>query len=44
MSVITNEAHSFADDFVNDGEDVVKAANEASGKMTQLFKLMIAKL
>ncbi|WRQ33287.1 purine nucleoside phosphorylase I, inosine and guanosine-specific [Bacteroidales bacterium MB20-C3-3] len=44
MSVITNEAHSFEDDFVNDGEDVVKAANEASGKMTQLFKLMIAKL
>ena len=44
MSVITNEAHSFADDFVNDGDDVVKAANEASGKMTELFKLMIAKL
>lgn len=37
MSVITNEAHHFADDFVNDGDDVVKAANEAAGRMTAIF-------
>ena len=37
MSVITNEGYHFADDFVNDGADVVKAANEAAGKMTLLF-------
>ncbi|MDD2491091.1 MAG: purine nucleoside phosphorylase I, inosine and guanosine-specific [Bacteroidales bacterium] len=44
MSVITNEAHSFSEDFVNDGDDVIKAANAASHKMTLLFKSMIEKL
>lgn len=44
MSVITNEAHSSDDNYVNDGDDVVKAANEASGKMTTLFKQMIESL
>ena len=38
MSVITNEAHDdYADDYVNDGDDVVVAANAAADKMTTLF-------
>lgn len=44
MSVITNEGYHFADDFVNDGADVVKAANEAAGKMTVLFTDFIASI
>ena len=41
MSVITNEGYHFADDFVNDGDDVVKAANQAAEKMTSLFTELI---
>lgn len=42
MSVITNEAHDdYPDDFVNDGEDVVEAANAATEKMTRLFTAII---
>lgn len=38
MSVITNEAHDdYGEDYENDGEDVVKAANAAADKMTNLF-------
>ena len=38
MSVITNEAHDdYGEDYENDGEDVVKAANAAADKMTKLF-------
>ncbi|MDR0836593.1 MAG: purine nucleoside phosphorylase I, inosine and guanosine-specific [Tannerella sp.] len=37
MSVITNEGYHAAADYVNDGRDVIKAANKASEKMTQLF-------
>lgn len=38
MSVITNEAHDdYPDDYVNDGDDVVEAANAATEKMTRLF-------
>ena len=45
MSVITNEAHdNFADDYVNDGEDVLAAADAAAEKMTRLFAKMIEKL
>jgi len=45
ISVITNEAHEdFADDFENDGEDVVKAASAAAVKMTGLVVKMIEKL
>ena len=45
MSVITNEAHDdYAEDYVNDGDDVVKAAGEATGKMSRLFEKMIASL
>ena len=43
MSVIANEGHHFADDFVNDGEDVIKAANQAADKMSLLFTELTAK-
>ena len=45
MSVITNEAHDdYAPDYVNDGHDVVVAADKAADKMTGLFKKLIASL
>ncbi|GHV51226.1 purine nucleoside phosphorylase [Bacteroidia bacterium] len=37
MSVITNEGYHFADDFVNDANDVIKAANAAAKQMAILF-------
>lgn len=45
ISVITNEAHDdYADDFENDGEDVLVAAAAAAHKMTRLITKMIEKL
>ena len=44
MSVISNEGYHFADDFVNNGDDVIVAANQAAGKMALLFKELIAKM
>ena len=45
MSVITNEAHDdYAEDYENDGEDVVKAAAAAAEKMTTLFREIISSL
>lgn len=44
ISVITNEAHDFADDFYNDGEDVIKAANEAAKILNKLIIEMISKI
>lgn len=45
MSVITNEAHDdYSEDYVNDGDDVVAAADAAADKMTALFTKMIASL
>ena len=44
MSVITNEGYHFADDFVNDGADVIVAAREASSLMTQLFTELVRKI
>ena len=45
MSVVTNEAHDdYAEDYVNDGEDVVKAADAAASKLTRIFKELIATL
>jgi len=45
ISVITNEAHDdYADDFENDGEDVLVAAAAAADKMTRLITKMIEKL
>ncbi len=45
MSVVTNEASgNFADDYANNGDDVVKAADEAAGKLTLIFKELIKTL
>lgn len=45
ISVITNEAHDdYADDYVNDGDDVVKAADAAADNMTLLFTKLIERL
>ena len=45
VSVITNEAHDdYAEDFENNGDDVVKAANEAATRMTLLFTKLIERL
>ena len=45
MSVITNEAHDdYADDYVNDGDDVVKAADAAADRMTNIFTALIEQL
>ena len=45
VSVITNEAHDdYAEDYVNDGDDVVVAANAAADKMTALFTKIIESL
>ncbi|MGM9762662.1 MAG: purine nucleoside phosphorylase I, inosine and guanosine-specific [Candidatus Cryptobacteroides sp.] len=45
MSVITNEAHDdYADDYVNDGDDVVVAADAAATRMTTLFTELIRSL
>lgn len=45
MSVITNEAHDdYADDYENNGDDVVAAADAAADKMSLLFESLIASL
>ena len=45
ISVITNEAHDdYAEDYENDGDDVVKAANAAADKMTRLISIMIERM
>ena len=45
MSVITNEAHDdYADDYVNDGDDVVRAADAAADRMTIIFTQLIERL
>ena len=44
MSVITNEGYHFADDFVNDGADVIVAANKAAAVMTVLFGELVARI
>lgn len=45
MSVITNEAHDdYAEDYVNDGEAVVNAADAAADRMTELFRSLIESL
>ncbi|MDR0835338.1 MAG: purine nucleoside phosphorylase I, inosine and guanosine-specific [Tannerella sp.] len=44
MSVITNEGYHFEDDFVNDSNDVIKAANKATEKMTKLFTELIRRI
>ncbi|MDR3268396.1 MAG: purine nucleoside phosphorylase I, inosine and guanosine-specific [Tannerella sp.] len=44
MSVITNEGYHFADDYVNDGADVIAAARQATESMTLLFSALIQRM
>ncbi|MDH6312421.1 purine-nucleoside phosphorylase [Parabacteroides sp. PFB2-10] len=44
MSVITNEGYHFADDFMNDGADVIVQANRAANVMTRLFTALVEKI
>ena len=45
VSVVTNEAHDdYAEDYVNDADDVVEAADAAADKMTLLFTELIRSL
>ena len=45
ISVITNEAHDdYAEDFENNGEEVVQAANAAAHRMTRLIETMIERI
>lgn len=45
MSVITNEAHGdFAEDFVNDGDAVIAAADAAADRMEKIFETLIERL
>lgn len=45
MSVITNEAHDdYAEDFENNGDDVVRAADAAADRMTAIFTALIERL
>ncbi len=45
VSVITNEAHDdFAEDFENNGDDVVRAADAAADKMSLIFTKLIEEL
>ncbi|MFA5713515.1 MAG: purine-nucleoside phosphorylase [Bacteroidales bacterium] len=44
VSVITNEGFNFSESFVNDGDDVVKAANQASKKLEKIVTELIASL
>ena len=44
MSVISNEGYHFADDFVNDGNDVIEAANRATTTMTALFRSLLQRI
>lgn len=44
MSVITNEGYHFADDFVNDAQDVIDAANAASEKMGRIISELVRHL
>ena len=45
ISVITNEAHDdYAEDFANDADDVITAADAAADKMTAIFTQLIERL
>jgi purine-nucleoside phosphorylase len=44
MSVISNEAHTITEKTLNDGNDVIVAADKAADKITQLFTNIIKQL
>lgn len=41
ISVITNEAYGFSEDFVNDGNDVIDAAKKASTRLESLIERLL---
>lgn len=43
ISVVTNEAHIFDEDYKNDGEDVLVEGKKAAAKMTTIVKGLVAK-
>jgi purine-nucleoside phosphorylase len=44
MSVITNEAHHFDENYKNDGEEVIKEGKKASSKMTVLVTELVNRI
>ena len=44
MSVITNEAAALSDSCLNDGNDVIVAADRAADRMTELFSRIISEI
>ncbi|MFC4665272.1 purine nucleoside phosphorylase I, inosine and guanosine-specific [Falsiporphyromonas endometrii] len=44
MSVITNEGYHFADDFVNDADEVIRAANAAGERMKRIFMKLVQRI
>ena len=43
--MITNEAHDdYAEDFENNGDDVVRAADAAADRMTTVFTTLIERM
>lgn len=44
MSIITNQSNDLSDTCLNDGDDVVREANKAAIKMTDLFEHIVTKL
>jgi purine-nucleoside phosphorylase len=44
LSVVTNEAHHFDDDYKNDGEEVLKEGKKAGVKMTTLVKELVNRM
>lgn len=44
LSVITNEGYHFADDFVNDGADVIEAANRVSRSMSLICARLVQRI
>ena len=44
MSVITNQSADLGNGTVNDGDDVVRAADAAARQMTGLFSTLIARM
>jgi purine-nucleoside phosphorylase len=44
MSVITNEGYHFAENYVNDGTDVIAAANRTATVMTELFTELVNRI
>lgn len=44
MSIITNQSNNLSDNCLNSGDDVVKEANRAARKMTELFERIVVRL